>query len=294
MMTRRSLFRVGLPSIGFALWGCGSASESVNSGFAPNPSGGSSPVAVQVLRSERDSSFFFDGAGNLFQVNQVTAEVAKFATNGQALWARVLKGRGANQMDTPVAGAVDSQGRAWLVDRALGRLQLLDAGGQPAGNLIAPDPMLRPQDIAIDSQRVYVSDGSEHRILVFDLNGQFLEVWGVGGNLNHPRGVALDSAGRLHVADAGNGRIFILNSTGQMQRSYGGSDLRHPRGLSIGPGGLIAVADTVLGLIQIFSPELTLVASLSPTSGARPLTPLDLEFGPGGVLYLTAEPVGVV
>lgn len=292
MMTRRGLFQVGLPSLGFALWGCGSATETGS--FGGGAPGSPSLVATQILRSERDSSFFFDTAGNLFQVNQATAQVEKFAPDGQSIWVRILKGLDANQMDTPVAGAVDGQGRAWLVDRALARLQLLDAAGQPGGNVVAPDPMLRPQDIAIDAQRVYVSDGSEHRILVFDLSGQFLQSWTVGGSLNFPRGLALDSSGRLHLADAGNGRILILNSSGQLQRTYGGSSLRHPRGLSIGPAGVIAVADSVLGLVQIFSPELALVASLSPTSGAQALTPLDVEFGPGGVLYLTAEPADLL
>lgn len=294
MMTRRFLFQVGLPSIGFVLWGCGSATETPSAGFVPNPPTNTTPVAVQVLRSERDSSFFVDSSGNLFQVNQRSAEVQKFAPNGQRIWVRVLKGRGPNQMDTPVAGAVDGQGRAWLVDRALSRLQILDGTGQPVGNVVSPDPMLRPQDVALDGQRVYVSDGYEHRVLVFDLNGQFLQSWTVGGDLNYPRGLALDSSGRLHLADAGNARILILNSTGQLERSYGSPSLRHPRGLSIAPGGVIAVADSVLGLIQLFSPELTLIASLRPTSGGQLLTPLDLQFGPGGVLYLTAEPADVV
>lgn len=295
MMTRRTFFQVGVPSIGLALWGCGAGTETFPAaGFASTPSNGATPVAVQVLRSERDSSFFFDRQGNLFQVNQRSAEVEKLAPNGQRTWIRQLKGRGANQMDTPVAGSVDGQNRVWLVDRALGRLQLLDASGQPSGNPGSPDPMLRPQDIAVDSQRVYVSDGYEHRIVLFNLNGQFLQNWTVAGSLNYPRGLALDSTGRLHVADAGNARILILNSTGQLEREYGRTSLRHPRGLSIGPGGVIAVADSVLGLIQIFSPELILVASLEPKSGGQALTPLDLEFGPGGVLYLTAEPREVV
>ena len=273
--------------------GCGSATDSFGAGNA-NPNSPATPVSLRVFRSDRDSSFFFDARGNLFQINQRTAEIQKFAPDGQRIWSTLLKGRGANQMDTPVAGAVDAQGRVWLVDRALGRLQLLDVSGQPSGNFNSPSPMLRPQDIVIDSQGVFVSDGYEHRVVVFDLSGQFVTAWTLAGGLNYPRGLAFDPSGRLHVADAGNARILILSPTGQILRQYGDGLLLHPRGLSISASGLIAVADSLAGLIQIFSPDLTLLASVRPTSDDRALTPLDLQFAPSGLLYLTAEPAGVV
>lgn len=290
-MTRRGLFQVGLPALGLALWGCGSGDSTT---FSSGASGSTNPVATRILRSERDSSFFFGSGGELFQINQLSAEVQKFSAAGQSLWIARLKGRGNNQMDTPVAGATDGQGRAWLVDRALGRLQLLDSAGQPVGNVNAPQPLLRPQDIAIGSQFVYVSDGYQHRIAVFDLNGQFVASWTVGNTLNYPRGLALDPSNRLHVADAGDGRILILDGNGQLITQYGQDLLLHPRGLSIHSSGIIAVADSLARAIFLFAPDLTLLARLEPTSGGQPLTPLDVQFAPDGVLYLTAEPAGVV
>jgi uncharacterized protein (TIGR03663 family) len=71
----------------------------------------------------------------------------------------------------------------------------------------------------------------------------------VEGQLNEPRGVAVDSAGNLYVADTFNHRIQVFDPNGVFQRafgSFGASDgqLYEPRGVAVDAAGNVYVADT--------------------------------------------------
>ena len=81
-----------------------------------------------------------------------------------------------------------------------------------------------PQATAMDSAgNLYIADRGNHRIRKVDTNGTITTVagngtWGFGGDngpatsaqLNAPTGVALDSAGKLYIADTYNHRIRKL------------------------------------------------------------------------------------
>jgi DNA-binding beta-propeller fold protein YncE len=87
------------------------------------------------------------------------------------------------------------------------------------------------------SGEMYVADTGNHRIQMFKLsnpcpNGTtqitpavcFVSTWGVYGTANAqfkaPKDVALDSSGRVYVADYGNKRIQMFKSNGQFMKSW--------------------------------------------------------------------------
>ncbi len=65
--------------------------------------------------------------------------------------------------------------------------------------------------INLSNGNIYVADYNNHRIQVFDSDGNFVKKFGKQGSqdgqFNVPRGVAVDSNNNLYVADAGNVRI---------------------------------------------------------------------------------------
>ena len=70
----------------------------------------------------------------------------------------------------------------------------------------------RPCGVAIDtSDRVYVSESSNHRVSVFTSEGQFLTSFGKEGarpgEFQYPAGLAVDSSGVLCVCDCNNDRV---------------------------------------------------------------------------------------
>ncbi len=170
------------------------------------------PVAVTV-----------DGAGNVYVADQNNDRVQKFDSTGSYL----------TQWGTPCIlatsiGCVDPDGGGPL---ELGDGQFHD----PAGLAVSP------------GGEIYVTDSSNHRIQRFSSSGVFLGKFGtfctmfdlvgcvdpdglgpldVGdGGLAFPRGIAIDSAGDVYVADSSNHRVQKFTSTGAFVFLLGTMDI---------------------------------------------------------------------
>lgn len=86
------------------------------------------------------------------------------------------------------------------------------------GNLNAPS------DVAVNADgRIYVVDGVNHAIRVFNAEGSPLTSFGTEGTehgqLKFPLGIALDPSGMVYVADSGNRRIQIFDPHGNFIRA---------------------------------------------------------------------------
>lgn len=81
------------------------------------------------------------------------------------------------------------------------------------------DRFKHPSDVAISEKGlVYVLDGVNNRVVVFDRQGEYLYEFGKGGSgegeFSTPLGLSLDREGNVYVADSGNARIVVLSSEG--------------------------------------------------------------------------------
>jgi hypothetical protein len=79
----------------------------------------------------------------------------------------------------------------------------------------------QPTDVAVTPEgEVFVSDGyGNNRVAHWDKNGKFVKSWGkLGagpGDFNVPHAIAIDSSGRLYVADRNNARVQVFDQTGK-------------------------------------------------------------------------------
>ena len=78
---------------------------------------------------------------------------------------------------------------------------------------------LQPTDVAVGKNNlIYVMDGVNSRVKVFDAKGVFKFSFGrkgkQKGNFNDPVGITTDSSGRVYVADTRNRRIQIFSFNG--------------------------------------------------------------------------------
>lgn len=77
---------------------------------------------------------------------------------------------------------------------------------QPSGAVVAKDG------------RIYVMDGVNNRVAVFNPSGDFLFDFGRGGDekgeFSFPLGIAVDRANRVYVADSGNSRVQVFSHDG--------------------------------------------------------------------------------
>ena len=122
----------------------------------------------------------------------------------------------------------------------------------------------RPWGICCDQQgHIIVGDRSNHRIQVYDSNGQFKHKFGTEGmrpgQFNRPAGVAVTREGHIVVADKDNHRIQVLKLDGTflfMFGSKGGNDgqMIYPYDVAVNQlDGRIAVTDTGNHRLLIFN-----------------------------------------
>jgi DNA-binding beta-propeller fold protein YncE len=76
-----------------------------------------------------------------------------------------------------------------------------------------------PSDVAVSTtNRIYVVDGVNNQIKIFNYNGAFIASFGRkgsdGGEFNQPLGIDIDASGRIYIADAGNHRVQIFGPAG--------------------------------------------------------------------------------
>jgi DNA-binding beta-propeller fold protein YncE len=96
----------------------------------------------------------------------------------------------------------------------------------------AAGPLSLPTDVAVDSDKIYVVDGGNHRVVVFDHQGKYL--FAVGGEGSGPgkfRGLVGIGAGvndQFYVADTQNHRVQVFDAKGKHLYGFPISSLDKP------------------------------------------------------------------
>ncbi|UCD35109.1 MAG: NHL repeat-containing protein [Nitrospiraceae bacterium] len=77
----------------------------------------------------------------------------------------------------------------------------------------------QPSDVAVSPDgMIYIVDGVNNEVKVFNRDGSFAFSFGSGGalkgQLNFPMGIAVGSSGKVYVADSGNHRVQIFSPRG--------------------------------------------------------------------------------
>ncbi len=145
------------------------------------------------------------------------------------------------QFSVPAGLAIDSNGVLYITDAANNRIRKMDTQGvvsTVAGHGerdfsgddgAAVDATLNfPSDVAVDSNGVlYIADTGNHRVRRVGTDGVISTIAGTGiagfggdngpaleAALNRPSGLAVDTEGRLYIADTRNHRLRMVNTDG--------------------------------------------------------------------------------
>jgi sugar lactone lactonase YvrE len=215
------------------------------------------------------------------------------------------------EFNYPFGIAVDGVGQVYIADLSNNRIRRIDADGNVA--TIANTPY--PRGLTLDQRsRLYIVDYWESKILRWD-NGTLETFGGDGGpavdaKLYYPAGqVAIDSTGRVYIADSYNHRIRRVNVDGTIETiagnsspAYAGdggaainSSLNVPHGIAIDASDQIYLTDTLNKRIRRINTDGSIVAiaggTLSSVSQSAPLqsdlnSPGSVAVGPDGRLYI--------
>jgi DNA-binding beta-propeller fold protein YncE len=175
---------------------------------------------------------------------------------------KVIGSFGAGRFAWPHGVYVDAQGNLWVTDARAGNgrghqvmkfapdgrvlLTLGEAGvvGKDTAHFDGPTDV-----VVAPNGDVFVSDGHEdasnNRVLKFTRDGKFIKQWGgtgkAPGQFLVPHALALDSQGRLFVADRDNDRIQIFDQDGQFLEAW--TQFGRPSGLYIAKDDTLYVSD---------------------------------------------------
>jgi hypothetical protein len=139
---------------------------------------------------------------------------------------------------------VDRQDNIWVTDKGSdmvikftpeGRVAMVfgrkqEAADEETAPLKHPNPPLPAEpgrfrqvtDVAWDvAGNTYISDGYiNSRVAKFDKDGNWVMSWGEPGSgpgqFNTPHSIAADNADRIYVADRGNGRVQVFDTSGKL------------------------------------------------------------------------------
>jgi streptogramin lyase len=199
-----------------------------------------------------------DTRGNIWVFHRSDPTILKFDPSG-----KLVSSFGAGTFVQPHGMTIDRDGNVWVTDA-----QNKDNKGQqvfkfsPDGKVLmtlgkagvvgeGPDTFSGPSDVVVaPNGDIFVADGhvamSNGRIVKFSKDAKFIKAWGkLGsgpGEFNVPHSIAMDSRGRLFVADRSNSRLQIFDQDGKFIDQW--KQFGRPSGVYIDKNDNIYVADS--------------------------------------------------
>ena len=248
----------------------------------PAASNGDAPPLAPATGLTSPVAVAFDASGNIYAANACTGTITIYAkgSNGNAAPTATIGGSSTG-LSAPEGIALDSTtGNIYVADYGdgnygSGRVLVFPPLGSSTGPLNeAPTATIYGSNtgldyavgIALDSSRnIYVADPGNESVFVYPALGSstgllnelpIATISGANTGLNLPGGMALDSSGKIYVADNGATSVFVYpalgSSTGLLNEfptatiSGSNTGLNGPFGVALDSSRNIYVADCPL------------------------------------------------
>jgi hypothetical protein len=169
-----------------------------------------------------------DKDDNVWIFTRATPPVQVYSADG-----KYLRGWGDDFIKTAHHLKIDRDGNIWIADAGLHVVRKCTPDGKVLMTLGTPDErgidekhLNMPTDMVVSpTGDIFVSDGyGNSRVVHFDKDGKFVKAWGTLGigprQFSIPHAIAMDSKGRLYVADRNNIRIQVYSQEGELLDSW--------------------------------------------------------------------------
>ena len=202
--------------------------------------------------------FVFHRAEKVWEGEELALEVISSPTVFvlDAETGNLIDGWGADMFVMPHGLTVDHEDNLWLTDVGLHQVFKFDRAGKllmTLGERGIPgedaEHFNMPTDVAVAPDgSFYVSDGyGNSRVIKFSPDGDYITSWGsygtAPGQFDVPHNIALNSQGRVYVADRGNARLQIFDEAGQFLTEWQDKSLGRPWAVRISATGNVFIID---------------------------------------------------
>lgn len=162
-----------------------------------------------------------------------------------------------------------------------------------------PGQFVLPVAMAFDSRgRLYITDEFNHRVAIYDAEGNFLDQWGEHGGdegkLDGPAGIAIDSCDNVYIADQHNHSISKFTPDGHFILRFGREEdvtplhsLYQPWGLCVDAEDNVLVADWRHDAVKRFSPTGRHLQTFGGLRDSLFHRPSDVAVDSAGYIYVT-------
>ena len=210
----------------------------LTAGYKVDPSWPKKPGAV---RWRYVTGVAVDDRDRVWTLNAVAPQVQVYDADG-----KLLDAWGGDFFKSPHYLRLDHEGNVWAADYGLHVVRKFSPKGKILLTLGTPGAagadethLSGPTDMAVTrAGDVFVTDGyGNNRVVHFDARGKFVKAWGKlgqgAGELSQPHSIALDSKGRLYVAERNNCRVQVFDQDGKSLAQW--RHLINPWGLWVTP-----------------------------------------------------------
>jgi len=217
-------------------------------------------IGIDIDRDGR-SVWVFDRCGAKSCTGSPLAPLQKFDASG-----KLVASFGAGMFNWPHGLFVDREGNIWVTDgKGEGGKGHVVVKFSPDGKVLmtlgtpgvagADERHFNaPSDVVVAANGdIFVADGhgeaTNARIVKFAKDGTFIKAWGQKGagpgEFDSPHGLAIDSQGRIFVADRSNDRIQIFDQGGKFLAEW--KQFGRPSGIFIDKHDILYAADSQSG-----------------------------------------------
>lgn len=219
----------------------------------------------------------YDAEKHVWAVDDHSHAIYKFTNDGQQLVQTIgtkdVLGADGTHFNRPTFMAWASDGSFYVADGYNGtRVAKFDAdgnflldwgmAGEPGGNETRPGYWNNVHGVAVDAAtgRVFVNDRANHRIQIFDENGQYLSEWGFTQRPSSIHLIQIGQEGTLVAYDQGNQKLLKYDLEGHLMYSWGTvADLQGSlwgvHGISTDQEGNLYTAGVNSGKFNKFTPK---------------------------------------
>ena len=192
----------------------------------PDPTQLAHPVRV-VTGLNKPYGIAFNSRGEMIVSEPGGHQIAIFDIRGQRIRTFGSCGHSPEQMVHPAGIAIDDMDNVYVT--SCHKLQKFTSSGKLikcVGQRGSKEKFNNPLGLALHNNQVYVCDGDNHRIQVFDLDLNFVQSIGSHhkgrGEFNGPFDIKFDGSGNMYVVEWGAGkRVQVLDRSGHFIQVFG-------------------------------------------------------------------------